>query len=94
MVLGIFKSERQKEIEASQKQRELLKQQYGSSASFREDSKDNRKLQIDSGIDKKKLRGSTSEAIKPPFKAKKGRSGKDEKLPKNLRYPYLSLIHI
>jgi len=32
-----------------------------------------------------------SEAIKPPFKAKKGRSGKDEKLPKNLRYPYSTI---
>jgi len=29
-----------------------------------------------------------SEAIKPPFKAKAGKSGKDEHLPDNLRYPY------
>ena len=80
-------AKRQKEIEASQKQRELLKQQYGSSASFRENSQDNRKLQIDSGIDKKKLKGSTSEVTKPPFKAKKGKNEKFD----NLRYPYSTI---
>ena len=45
----------EKEIEASQKQRELLKQQYGSFASFREENEHNRVYQIQSGGSNAKL---------------------------------------
>ena len=82
---GKQNQERLAEIEKSRKQRDLLKQQYGSSASFRENTQDNRQLQID--------KAPKSEATKPPFEAKerKGRSGANEKLPPNLRYPYSTI---
>ena len=53
--------ERLKRIEDSRKQRENLKKQYGSSSTFRKDAQENRRLQIDSGIDKKNLRGKTGD---------------------------------
>ena len=82
---GKQNQERLAEIEKSRKQRELLKQQYGSSTSFRENTQDNRQLQID--------KAPKSEVTKPPFEAKerKGRSGANEKLPSNLRYPYSTI---
>ena len=49
------KSKQQKQIEQSQKERAALKKKYGESASFRQDNPANQQLQIEKGVDSKKL---------------------------------------
>ena len=84
-------------IEKSQQERKNLKEKYGVSASFREDSTENRQYQVSKGVDKKNFKGNTTsekkknssdyttrlrgEALKKTYRDRGG----------VLRYPYEAL---
>ena len=52
---------------------------------------DPNKRQMGRSAAKRRQEAAKSEATKPPFKGKAGRSGANEKLPPNLRYPYSTI---